>query len=751
VVTNGRQTVFRSDLGVDGRSRALDGGLGSPLFTHPTWVAVRCASMTVLAVVALVATDIEHRYALAVLLLLTALVQPVMVTLGFRDSVAITVATIDIVVANVLAVVVPEVWPATLLWVGCLVTWQTIVSPLRYTIPLVIVTLTASAVAASNAGGEWWWLAVVTQATVSAACVLYGRGLRTELAQEELELLATMSTAGAIIHRFDLDSGQLVQLHGDVEAITGYTREEWAELDHHTIIHPDDLPHYWIHPDTAIPNAIVDRVGRIRRKDGTWSWVRDVSRVSVDRRGRRWLRGFVIDVTDTEEARSAVERQARFDHVTGLPNRLALHEHLTELLGDTDTPIALLVIDLDRFKEVNDTLGHEAGDQVLREMAARLSAVVDRRGLLARLGGDEFAVVVPDVSVPDQVAPLIDLVNVAGARPFAVRGVSLASSMSIGVAIATTDRDRATLIRHADIAMYAAKRAATGHRFFDVSLERTSTMQLSLSAALPDAIARRQLELYFQPKFDLVDGGLVGAEGLVRWHHPDFGLLTPDAFLDLALLSDSASAFVTMVFEQAIRMIRHSCDLGMPLPIAVNVAIRTLRDVGFASALLDQLERHGVRPDLLTIEITENDVDRPSDDVIDTLNRLTDAGVVVSIDDFGTGHSSLERLRTLRVDELKIDRIFVDGIVRDLRDRQLVQTIIDLAARMEVPVVAEGVEREDQAELLAEMGCRVAQGYLFARALDTGDFVRLLEQHATRPTPQPSPGPRSPALAARSR
>jgi diguanylate cyclase (GGDEF)-like protein len=499
-------------------------------------------------------------------------------------------------------------------------------------------------------------------------------------------------------------------------------------------VHPDDVEAYWVEVDDVVPDTVLDRLARFLCKDGSYRWMRDVALVTEDGRGRRSLRGYSVDVTELEEANATIARQLRHDTLTGLPNRLHLNERLNSLL-QSDTDFALMLTDLDRFKEVNDTLGHEAGDQLLQVIAERLVAVVRPGDLVARLGGDEYAVVLVGAS-DDEIAIIAQRLAVECGRPTVLNGLAVAVATSTGVAIRSrSGLDRATMLRHADIAMYEAKRSSVGYRLFDASLEQTSTLRLTLTAALGDAIASGELTAYYQPKYDLATRRLIGAEALARWNHPEFGLLTPAAFLDIALMSEHAMPFALATVSNVAATIRTLVDTGSPVPIAANVAMRALRDPDFAPAVLDTLAASGAPPELLVLELTESDPLWP--DLRNGLGvrTLVDAGIELSIDDFGTGHSSLERLRAVQVHELKIDRSFVSGMTADPLQHRLVGTIIDLAQGMGHRVVAEGVETEEQRRMLLGLGCTIAQGYLFSPAVPLDEFVALATAEAIGRTP----------------
>ena len=729
-VTRAHVNVVRPSVARPTANRALEGGLSAPITGRAEFMASRIAAFGVAGVVSLLLLDHAHADAIGWTLLAASAATPLVPRVPPRARVSQYQALTDLVLIVVLMGFVPELWPMAMLWIGTNQAWHGLTSP-----PKIAAAVSAASLATIATVGlvdhiALWPYAVLTAALIGTSFAVYGHTLRKEIWENESALTDALAAAGAVVHHSDLDAGRVVRIEGDLHAITGWTAEEWCLIDHRTFIHPDDCDAYWVDVDAVEPNTIIDRLARMRRKDGTYAWMRDVTLVTEDSRGHRALRGFSLDVTDLEEANATIARQLRHDTLTGLPNRLALNERVTALL-DGDTDFALMITDLDRFKEVNDTLGHEAGDQLLETIAQRLADAVRPGDLVARLGGDEYAIVVVGGTDVDAIHALAARLSTECARPVVLNGVDVAVATSTGVALRSrSGHDRATMLRHADIAMYEAKRGSESFRVFDASLEQTSTLRLTLTASLSDAIDNGQLTMHFQPKYDMSTRRLVGAEGLSRWRHPEFGLLTPAAFLDIALMSESAAPFAISTIRHAAAMIHRLGELGTPMPIAANVAMRALRDPGFAPAVLRVLAEFGVSPDLLVLELTESDPLWPNTHTATGLQSLIDAGVQLSIDDFGTGHSSLERLRVLRVHELKIDRSFVDGMVTDPLQRQIVRTVIDLAKGLDCQVVAEGVETEEQVRLLLDHGCVVAQGYLFARPMPPEEFLALAHAEA---------------------
>ncbi|MEA2147862.1 MAG: hypothetical protein QOG59_3449 [Solirubrobacteraceae bacterium] len=432
-------------------------------------------------------------------------------------------------------------------------------------------------------------------------------------------------------------------------------------------------------------------------------------------------------------------RQATTDDLTSLPNRRLLLERveaeISEARGSADTP-ALLIIDLDHFKELNDTLGHRAGDLLLRQIGPRLQATIRSTDMLARLGGDEFGML---LGVPCDES---EAVRAAGEirrvlrEPFVVEGLHLTVAASVGIALFPEHGlDGDQLLQRADIAMYQAKVARTGHQVYARERDRTSRDNLALASELPRAVARGELEVHFQPQAESGTRRIAGVEALVRWRHPIRGLIPPVEFLPLAEQGGMAREITRCVLAEALGCTKRWRAVGHPLEIAVNVFVADLLDVDFPLEVAAALAAHGVPAEALTIEVTESSVLSDPDRIGAVLRRLGELGVGISLDDYGTGYSSLSHLRTLPVREVKLDRSFVSGMRSEAADAAIVRSTIALAHTLGMRVVAEGVEDEATWELLAGLGCERIQGYHLARPLSTSDLDELLEisrgeQHA---------------------
>jgi len=415
-------------------------------------------------------------------------------------------------------------------------------------------------------------------------------------------------------------------------------------------------------------------------------------------------------------------RAALTDELTGLPNRRALTRRLEAEIA-AGRPTALLLVDLDGFKELNDTLGHHVGDLLLEHLGARLAERTRREDLLARLGGDEFAVVLTGTVDAAAANGAAERLRHALEAPFALDGIPVQVDASVGFALfpehAATGVE---LLKRADVAMYQAKRDGLGISPYREERDEHSRDRLVLLGELRAGIARGELELHYQPQVDLATGCVVGLEALVRWQHPVHGRLMPPAFLPAVEQTSLMRPFTERVVADALAAAAAWCGGPLDVPIAVNVAAANLLDPGFPDTVAALLRETGIGPDRLCVEVTENAVMTDTDRTMGVLSRLRRLGVRLAVDDFGTGHSSLARLKHLPVDELKIDRGFVFTMDEDDRDAAIVEAAVTLARRLSLSVVAEGVETPASWARLGELGCDTAQGFLLSRPLPPAEL-----------------------------
>ena len=460
----------------------------------------------------------------------------------------------------------------------------------------------------------------------------------------------------------------------------------------------------------------------------------DIDELAIALATTTWIAGMARAGLTVIERLRDTRAQAMTDDLTGLANR----RHLVDTLHDTidaaseeGEELALLLIDLDGFKELNDTLGHHAGDQVLRQIGPRLKDLLRNDDTLARLGGDEFAVLLqPGDEASASTAGL--RLRAALEESFAVGGIHVHIDASVGIALYPQHAEDAMgLLQRADVAMYQAKRMRTGHEVYLAGRDHHSRQRLALVGELGSALEAGQLVLHYQPKAELRSGAIRGVEALVRWEHPERGLLGPSHFLPLVEQSGLTRALTAFVLDRALDETSRVRARGHDLSVAVNLGPADLLDLGLPSEVERLLEQHRFPPDQLQIEVSEDIVMADVERTVDVLVGLRAIGVCTALDDFGAGRAGLAHLKELHVDVLKIDRSFVMRVARDERDAAIVHSLIDLGRRLGVCVVAEGVDSPETCELLGLWGCDEIQGHFLARPMPAAD----LEAWLRKPTP----------------
>ncbi len=432
--------------------------------------------------------------------------------------------------------------------------------------------------------------------------------------------------------------------------------------------------------------------------------------------------------------------QATHDSLTGLPNRAAFQQRAELALretGERPPTTAVMLLDLNGFTDVNDSLGHHHGDRLLALVGRRVRSVLPDGATLARLGGDEFAIVLPDLSQADAAVAVAERISAVLARPFQLEGLSLTVNAAIGIACAPDHASSVSmLLQRADIAMYAAKeQRGTAVVMYTPAVHQTeqrSRRRLSLAGDLRSAIEREELRLVYQPKARTATREIVGVEALARWEHPELGPIPPDEFVRLADHVGLSAALTRFVLHAAVRQARRWHDEGFPLNVAVNLSARTLTEHNDVPAWIrEELEATGLDPAALTVELTETELMVDPESALEHLNSLAALGVQLSVDDFGTGYSSLNYLRQLPVHEVKIDRSFISGLATEPDDHAIVAAIIDMSRHLELEVVAEGVEDQRTWDVLTMLGCGLVQGYALSRPVPAEALSAWLAQRRT--------------------
>jgi diguanylate cyclase (GGDEF)-like protein/PAS domain S-box-containing protein len=512
------------------------------------------------------------------------------------------------------------------------------------------------------------------------------------------------------------------------EEIIGETPVAFGIVDRHHAIFDSLLQHVFGRQAFAAEATAA-------RKDGH-EFELDLQLVPVEDGGQltHWV-AFLRDVTDSRNEIVALKHQAMHDGLTDLPNRMMLFDRLAEALeaarGDGRL-IALLLMDLDRFKEVNDTFGHHFGDVLLKQVAFRLRNQLHVDDTVARLGGDEFAIVLTSALDANAVAMTARRILNSLQQPFVVEGQVLEVGASIGIALYPQHgSDARTLMRRADVAMYATKQSNAGFSFHERDEPESRVPdQLSLIVEMRTAIERNEFELYYQPKQHLHSGLITRVEVLVRWNHPRRGLLMPVSFVPIAERTGLIKPMTDWILDKALQQCREWQDAGAPIHVAVNVSAKSLLEETLPSKVQTMLDKWNIDPRFLKIEITESSIMADPAHALAIMSMLQSMGVRLSVDDFGTGYSSLTHLRELPIDEIKIDKAFVMGMLTSDADAAIVRTVIDLAHNLGKQVCAEGVEDAETLRRLEEMGCDLAQGYFISRPVPAATLMTWLTENS---------------------
>ncbi len=456
---------------------------------------------------------------------------------------------------------------------------------------------------------------------------------------------------------------------------------------------------------------------------------------------------FVVSISDISEQKRTEQRLrhlAEYDALTGLPNRVLLLDRMSSAIKTAQRHrhhLAVLFIDLDRFKNINDSLGHAVGDELLRQVSNRLSSLVRNSDTVSRLGGDEFVVLLTELDTAGRAATLATKMLKSLAAPFQLSGHELTVTPSIGITVYPEDGDnRDILLKNADTAMYHAKEnGRNSYQFFTRELNERARLRLELENDMRRALARHEFSLAYQPQFDLRTGKLIGAEALVRWTHPERGDIPPDQFIPIAEETGLIVPLGAWILRQACAAGRIWRDEELTeISIAVNVSALQVRRGQLDATVLQVLSETGFPPDLLELEVTESALMANQEHVSTTLTAIRALGVHLAIDDFGTGYSSLAYLKRFPLDKLKIDRSFIDDLPHDAEDAHLTRAIIGIGHHLDMCVIAEGVETEAQEHFLTELGCDQAQGYLYAKPLTTDEFQQMLIDLKYQPTSKPA-------------
>ena len=496
-------------------------------------------------------------------------------------------------------------------------------------------------------------------------------------------------------------------------------------------VHPEDRPRVEVLLRNSPENFQTEY--RIVKPDGSARWIWARTFPIRDQRGTVYRLAWVAeDITERKQAEEMIQHMAFYDTLTSLPNRNMLMERLRNAIrdyGGQGQRMALLMMDLDRFREINDTLGHHRGDLLLQQVGRRLRETIFVRDVVARLGGDEFAVLLLKLTNEGDIQVAIEKITEALKAPFVVEDVQIAVETSIGVALYPshgTDPD--TLIQRADVALYTAKKSGTGYALYTAELDRHSPQRLALMAELRQAIEQNQLVLHYQPKVILKDQKVFGVEALVRWKHPQRGTIMPDEFIGPAEQTGLIHPLAHWVLKEAMGQCSNWQKAGLEVAVSINLSARNLLDPKLPERVVELLQTSGVSPDRIQFEITESAIMTDPTHAQDILMKLHGIGIKISIDDFGIGYSSLSYLRKLPVVQIKVDKSFVINMTQNEGDAKIVYSTIQLAHNLGLEVVAEGVETQEILDRLIKMGCDAAQGYYISRPIPAEELTRWLNE-----------------------
>jgi diguanylate cyclase (GGDEF)-like protein/PAS domain S-box-containing protein len=531
--------------------------------------------------------------------------------------------------------------------------------------------------------------------------------------------------------------GRLLKVNRSFATMLGYTEDELTTLNFAEVSHPADIEVSLDHLRRLLADP-VDRHScefekRYRRRDGGTLWTSLVVSLVRDAQGKpEYFVTMVQDITARKEAQDLLQHQAHYDSLTGLPNRVLLLDRLAQGLAQArrkNCGAAVLFVDLDRFKVVNDTLGHALGDRLLKEATARLASAVRSVDTVARVGGDEFVVVLSELHQASDAARVASKIIEWMALPFLLDGHEVFVTASIGIALFPGDAtDGETLIKNADVAMFRAKQAGRNtSQFYETSMNERAVEKLQMEGELRRAVERDEFRLHFQPKAHMGTRRVVGFEALLRWQRAGNGMVSPAVFIPLLEDSGMIVAVGEWVVRAACAQIADWRRAGLaPVPVAVNVSAKQFLHGDLCTMIERALRDHGVEARLLEIEITESDAMQDPERAVKVLRQLRELGVRVAIDDFGTGYSSLGYLKRFPIDFLKLDRSFVTGLPGDADDVSIARAVIGMAHSLGLAVIAEGVETEVQRAFLAANGCDQMQGYLLAKPLPARECVSYL-------------------------
>jgi diguanylate cyclase (GGDEF)-like protein/PAS domain S-box-containing protein len=558
----------------------------------------------------------------------------------------------------------------------------------------------------------------------------------------------TSTTHDQLLPKYSSDFVTTYQLDGQcnyaspsISTVLGYQPDEITGQTVLQFMHPDDKKSKRRLMGKLLDNNFEKAINyRVRHKDGHYVWLETFSKPLENDDGSRISEILALsrDVTERKENEERLTYLANYDSLTGLPNRTLFRDRLGSALARakrSKSQFALFFLDLDRFKNINDSLGHHAGDELLRGVSKRLEQFARKNDTIARLGGDEFTIILEDINGPEDASLVAQKILEIMTPAFILDGHEVVASPSIGITIYPDDAsDMQSLLKNADTAMYQSKdKGRNRYQFYTADMNAKAYEHLILENALRHALEREEFRLYFQPQIDLHTEGVIGIEALVRWQHPEKGLISPDEFVPFAEDTGLIHPIGEWVLNAACQELVRWREAGIaPLPIALNLSMRQFLKTSFVDMIQETLNKSDIDPALIELEITESFLAHNADQTALTLHKLRDLGIKISVDDFGTGYSSLSYLKKFPLNTLKIDKSFIKDISTDPDGATIAEAIIGLGKSLRLNVIAEGVESEDQVFFLRSRGCDRVQGFLFSRPLSSADIMEWLKKNRSR-------------------
>jgi diguanylate cyclase (GGDEF)-like protein/PAS domain S-box-containing protein len=535
----------------------------------------------------------------------------------------------------------------------------------------------------------------------------------------------------ALVGVYIYQNERLIYTNPQLEKICGYSKEDINNMNILDFFCKGDklFAKRFIKKLTNNTSDITEQI-RIIKKDGNYADI-ELSGKVISYYDKLAIIGTVCDITDKKKSEEKIRQMAYHDALTGLPNRYQLNEYMQKSIARARRKgqnLAVIFIDLDRFKIINDTMGHDFGDKILMNIAHVILGCVREEDIVSRHGGDEFIILMEDISEEGAEKVCQRIIEVMS-NPILINNHEVYTSPSIGISMYPKNgEDAITLIKNADAAMYLAKeKGKNTYRFYDQRLNNIATRKMIIEGGLRRAIENNEFILHYQPQIDLNTSKITGVEALVRWQHPELGVIPPMEFIPLAEETGLIIPIGKWVLKTACtQSVEWQSSGHPPINMAVNISARQMQHRDFVKTIKEVVEETGIKPELLELEITESMVKDP-DELIDILNELKSIEIKISIDDFGTGYSSFSMLNHLPIDKIKIDKTFTDDLLKKNSTKALTKTIIDLGYNLNFEVIAEGIEDKEQAAFLIDSKCKMAQGYLYSKPLPAEEIKKLIE------------------------